>query len=139
MRRKKVSSLEIHSSSFRRIGLSALHVDFCQHFQKLIMTQLDSIKSSASVIFGPFVGRQQKKKSHEKAEEHKCPNTTRTFYFMTSAHFQYLISGIKNLAKSWAHKCARRNIALVIFQFLYFLINVIALNSNDNELRTSLG
>lgn len=95
-------------------------MDFCQRFQKLIMTQLDSIKSLTSVIFGTFletsiVTESQKKTQTEKL---KCQNIL--FSDFSS----------KNIGTEWA------NTTMVIFQFQCILINVIALNSNDNELRS---
>lgn len=94
----KVSLHKIHSSLFWRIGLSVLHVDFCQRFQKLIMTQLDSIKSLTSVIFGTFletsvVTESQKKKQTEKL---KCQN------ILFSDFSSLLILNIQNLAESCA-------------------------------------
>lgn len=109
-------------------------MDFCQRFQKLIMTQLDSIKSLTSVIFGTFletsiVTESQKKTQTEKL---KCQN------ILFSDFSSLLMLNIQNLAESCANNIGTEwaNTTMVIFQFQCILINVIALNSNDNELRS---
>lgn len=99
------------ASSFRRVGLSVLHVDFCHRFQKLIMTQLDSIKSSVSVLF--FLKHLQCKErkqqvlkmngSHERRWKigwMKVSKQIGVVFFHDlppDAHSQYLIITIRNL------------------------------------------